>query len=104
MENGVAEKELEKQVAPEQSQGDRQEPVGPFVGGEVHIISNAKDGSMQVSAPQNLVLALGLIEVAKAILIQKQQQTMRATQEEALRRPAIVRAGPQDVSKLARPS
>lgn len=70
-----------------------------FLGGEVHITADAATGGITVKSPPNLLLALGIIETAKAILIQQHTEAMQRAA-----RPAIVRAGPQDIPKLHRPS
>lgn len=91
MENGI---EAKPEVVAEEK------PVvpGPFLGGEVHIIADAQTGGIQVNAPQNLIIAFGLLEAAKMILVERQQQMMRK------RTPEIVRPGADALSKLSRPS
>ena len=55
-----------------------------ILSGEIHIIATP-DGRMSISAPGNTVLALGLIEVAKADIIRRHQANM---QELALKQRA----------------
>lgn len=72
-----------------------------LIGGEVHILADGKTGGINVKAPQNLAVALGLIELAKVVLVQQHLDLMRAADQV---KPAIVRAQPDDVRKLVRPS
>lgn len=72
---------------------------GQYIGGEVHIIADPKTGAMSINAPQNLIIALGLIEAAKAIIIQKQQEVVNKS-----RPPMILKPSAMDVNKLVRPS
>lgn len=71
-------------------------PQTRFLGGTIQIHADAQTGGIAVNAPENLVIALGLLETAKAILIQRQQEAMN-------RKPAIVRGDPSQL-KLLRPS
>jgi hypothetical protein len=70
-----------------------------LIGGEIHIIADARTGGINVQSPPNLVVALGLLETAKVIIIQKHVDAMRAAEK-----PKILRASPQDIPKLVRPS
>lgn len=51
--------------------------AGFFVGGEIHIIADPKTGSIMVNAPKNLLIAFGMLEVAKAILTEQQKAQMK---------------------------
>jgi len=66
-----------------------------FVGGEIRIIANPQDGSIRVSSPPNLLIALGMLETAKFILVQQQQKQM----EDALN-PKIKPATVADIAAL----
>lgn len=94
MENGA-------EVKPEPVAEENPVVAGNFIGGEIHIIADARTGSIQVNAPQNLVIAFGLIEAAKMILVQRQQELMK---KNGLRQPEIVRPGADAMAKLSRPS
>jgi len=74
-------------------------PEGQFVGGEVRILADAGTGAISVSAPQNLLVALGMLEMAKVVMVAQHQEAVRAAE-----RPAIVRPGSADLAKVARPS
>ena len=43
--------------------------------GEVHIIVDPSNGQVKVSAPANKIVALGLLELAKAIVINQPART-----------------------------
>lgn len=68
-----------------------------LIGGEIHIRADARTGAISVNAPPNMIVALGLMEVAKAILIQKQQEQLREI--EAMRK-RIARPGDVDLTTL----
>jgi hypothetical protein len=88
----MSEPVTEEKVVPVAGEAAPKDEVAvPFIGGEVHIIADAKTGGIQVSAPPNLIIALGLLESAKEILL----ANMRAQNAAAMRaqRPAIVPAG-----------
>jgi len=76
-------------------------PANPrmILGGVIHIVADAKTGEMNVSAPPNLAVALGLIELAKVVLVQQYIDNSKAAAQ-----PKIVRAQPDDIRKLVRPS
>lgn len=71
-------------------QEEVKKPPMHFIGGEVRIIANPKDGSMQVSSPPNLLIALGMLETAKAILIQQHHEQMAKEEEKTRIQPATV--------------
>jgi hypothetical protein len=79
--------------------GVKPEVADQFIGGEIHIIADAKTGAISINSPKNLIIALGILETAKVIMIKKQQDAMTAAT-----RPSILRASPADVPKLVRPS
>ena len=66
-----------------------------FVSGEVHVVVDPKDGSFHISAPENIVLALGILETAKVILIDQQKQRM---EKKSVPTPMIIR-GDEDTVK-----
>lgn len=70
------------------------------VGGEIHIFADKATGEVRVNAPQNLLVALGILETAKAVLIQQHMDAQRR----AAMRQSILRAGPADVPGLVRAS
>lgn len=74
-----------------------------YIGGKIEIVADGVTGGMSVSHPENIIVALGILEVAKAMIIEKQQKLVAKMQEAALA-PRIMRAGPQDIPKLVRPS
>lgn len=102
MENGSDVKEAEVTGAVPEAAVDVTPVAGNYIGGKIEIIADAKTGAISVSHPQNIILALGIIETAKSIIVQKQQEAIRKVQE-AMLNPKIFRAGPQDVKNL-RPS
>ena len=94
--------EAEAEAVPDvKNADDNLKPKGGYIGGEITIITDARTGAMSVNAPGNLMIALGMLEVAKAILIERQQKAVAKMQEAKLG-PAIVRADPQQIAKLGR--
>lgn len=77
------------------------EPI-QTLGGEIHIVADGKTGAVSVQAPPNLAIALGLIELAKVVLVQQHLESMRAQQ--ARRPPAIIPAGMDVIKNLKRMS
>jgi hypothetical protein len=75
------------------------ETPGPLrlIGGEIHIKADARTGGISVNAPPNMIVALGLLEVGKAILIKKQQEQMVEIEK---MRSRIVAPGAADLSAL----
>lgn len=71
MSNEVKEAEIAA-VVPE-SAVDITPPVGKFVGGEVRIIANAVNGSININAPKNLIISLAIIKAGEAKLMAKMQ-------------------------------
>lgn len=88
MENGEA-KEAEV-VEPE----TRTQQIN--LGGEIHIVADARTGAISVNAPENMVVALGLIEVAKQILNDEHKKRM----QKAALSPTIMRAGQDALNAL----
>lgn len=72
---------------------------GRFIGGEVRIIADSLTGAMNVIAPENLLVALGIIESAKAMLIKRQQDAI-----EKANKPAIIAPTAADLGMLRKPS
>lgn len=68
----------------------------PVIAGEVHIVTDPATGAISVNAPLNVVAALGLIEVAKAIIMENHRQNL---QKQAVS-PRIVKAGADALAKL----
>lgn len=97
MENGSA-VEPETQGGPEQEQQQPQ-PQGQFIGGEIRIVADARTGSINVQAPANLLVAFGMLEAAKVVLVQQQQEAMARAAA-----PAIKRASLADIPRIVRPS
>lgn len=64
-------KEVEKEEAVQEK------TTGLFVGGEVRIVADGKTGGISVQAPENMVVALGLLELAKVILVEKKKEDMK---------------------------
>lgn len=82
------------------SNEEAQEKDAPmYIGGELTITADPRTGGMSVSAPENMVVAMGLLEMAKVILVDRQRR-QQALQD----RPAIARPGAADLARLARPS
>lgn len=94
--NGVVEGQ-ETEKAEEQEQAAPQ-----MIGGEIHIVADARTGSISVSSPQNFVAAMGLLEVAKVIMTQQHLENVKA--QERRRPPAIIPAGMDAIKNLRRPS
>lgn len=91
------EKDEKRAVEPEQvSESAR---PGRFIGGEVLIYADSVTGAMNVRAPENLLVALGIIESAKAILIKRQQDAI-----EKASKPAIIAPTAADLGMLRKPS
>lgn len=74
-----------------------------LIGGEVRILIDARTGALQVSAPPNQLVALAIIEAAKAFITMQMQDGMRRSVA-ATAPPAIVKAGADALSRLRRPS
>lgn len=89
----------ETEVKPEEVKEEAPERASQLVGGEIHIVADAHTGAIKVQSPPNLVVALGLLETAKAIMIQQHHENMKAAA-----RPTIVRATASDIPKLVRPN
>lgn len=85
----------ESQVAPTVS--EESAPQGNFLGGEIHIVADPVTGGISVNAPPNLVIAFGLMEMAKVLLAQRQQEAMRKAPP-----PAIIRGDSAMVDKIAK--
>ena len=73
-------------------------PSDPFIGGEVHIIADPKTGQMSIKAPQNLVVALGILETAKVMIIDDMKQ--KAQRMAIAPRPAIIPANGAQLKDL----
>lgn len=75
---------------------EKKEEVGQFIGGEVRIIADAKTGNIHVqTSNSNLIVAFGLLEIAKCILVDRQRD---ARNDE----PKIVKPGPADLKMAER--
>lgn len=72
--------------------------AGNFIGAEIHIISDARTGAVSVNAPPNMIVAFGLIEVAKSILIEDRNAKIA----KAMAQPKIIPAGAGDIAALMR--
>lgn len=77
-ENGTAKKEDEPKVL--------------FLSGEVHIVADAQTGNLSVKAPQNFIITLGLLEIAKVILVAQQEEKRKTGPEIKAPTPADVAA------------
>ena len=87
----------EDQVLPPDSKPDA--PM-PFVGGEVVIQADPQTGAINVKAPGNNIIAMGLIEAGKMILMHRAMKSMDAQQKP----PTIVPGSIDMMKKLQRPS
>jgi hypothetical protein len=67
-----------------------------LIAGEVHILVDQTTGAISVNAPANMVVALGLIEMAKIILADNHKANLAA----APRDPQIIKAGMEALDKL----
>ena len=70
------------------------------VGGEIHIIADARTGEVKVRAPQNLLVALGILDIARVVLVQQHHEAQRR----ASQRAELVRATSADLGRIQRPS
>ena len=76
-------------------------PADPFIGGEVHILADPKTGRMSIKAPQNLVVALGILETAKVMIIDDMKAKSAAAQAAAIApRPTIIPANGAQLKDL----
>lgn len=73
------------------------QPKRKFIGGTITIVADPNTGALSVDAPDNLVIALGLLEMGKAILIQRQVDNMKAQPKAS---PRIVPAGMDALKNL----
>ena len=92
-------------MAEEQPQEKEEQQQGQFVGGKVIIDADSITGSISVSGPRNILITLGILDGARAILYMQMQDAMRASAMK--RQPTIVKAGQGDLAnlpKLSRPS
>lgn len=89
MENGKLETPEIVDAAPADAQ-----PVGRFIGAEIHIVSDAVTGAIRVNAPPNSIVALGLMEVAKDILLDNQKEAAKKAP------PRIIPAGADALANL----
>lgn len=64
----VAEKEVQEQA---------EEKKGKFIGGKILIVADAQTGGIHVDAPANLLVAMGMLEIAKCVLVQRQAADMK---------------------------
>lgn len=53
------------------------EVMGQFIGGKVVIEADPRTGGIMVSAPSNMIVSFGLLEIAKQILADRQKEGMR---------------------------
>ena len=80
-------------------------PAPKYAGGEIHIIADGNTGAMSVTAPPDLIIALGILEVAKAFLVDNMKQKVAQAQRDAaalVARPAIVPASSGQLKDLDR--
>jgi hypothetical protein len=77
----------EKETAEEQRKGK-------FIGGKILIVADSETGGIHVDAPANLLVAMGMLEIAKCVLVQRQQGEMKDE-------PTIKVATPGDLKALA---
>jgi len=76
-----------------------------YAGGEIHIVADGNTGAMSVTAPPDLIIALGILEVAKAFLVDNMKQKVAQAQRDAaalVARPAIVPASSGQLKDLDR--
>jgi len=85
----------------EEKKADGQPEQAKFIGGEVTISADPVTGAISVSHPTNVIIALGLLEVGKAIMLQRQaEQQKRAELQAAKNPPAILRADQGTLDQL----
>ncbi len=101
----VKEPEVAAEVSPEAVEKTAQEVVNDkLIQGEIHI-ATMPDGSMQVAYPQNIVAALGLIEIAKEMMLEAYRESNKKANAAARQRPpAIIPAGADAIKNLRRMS
>ena len=69
-----------------------------FAGGEIHIVADGNTGAMNIQAPPDLIVALGILEVAKVMIISNMQQKVAASR--IAPRPAIIPANGAQLKDL----
>ena len=86
----------EEAIAEKKEEIEAEAKVPQYIQGEIHIEADGATGGISVDAPQNLIIALGLLETAKVILVQRQQQAMRAAEQPRILRGdvSILKGGP----------
>lgn len=67
-----------------------------FIGGEIRIIADGNTGAISVEHPENMIAAMGLLEMAKVIMVDNLKNSMNA----APKRPAIIPAGAEALKHL----
>ncbi len=97
MENGVKDAEI-VEVNDAKSAENK---VTPFIGGEVHIIADGNTGAVSIQAPEKIIIALGILEAGKAILIDSMNKQAARASEAMLSRPAIIPATGAQLTDLA---
>lgn len=70
-----------------------------FIGAEIHIISDPVTGAVSVNAPGNMIVALGLLEVAKDVLRDNHERGVREMEKKR-----ILPASALDLKGLPRPA
>lgn len=74
----------------------KEAPVSKFIGGEIRIIADGKTGAISVTHPENMITAMGLIEMAKVIMADNLKNSMT----QPPKRPAIIPAGADALKHL----
>lgn len=69
-----------------------------YISGEIRIIADGKTGAISVVHPENMITAMGMIEMAKVVMVDNLKQSMSAP-----RRPTIVPAGAEALKHLGKP-
>lgn len=96
MENTEVKEVVPEVVAEEASVAEAPKPeVMKIVTGEIHIIADEK-GGISLKYPQNKIVAFGLLEAAKEIIISQ------SIQAHAPKEPLIKRAGADALAHLGR--
>lgn len=91
-ENPIAEPEIV-----EEKTGDA--APSKYISGEIRIVADGKTGAILVDHPENMITAMGMIEMAKVVMIDNLKQSLSATPK----RPAIVPAGADALKHLGKP-
>lgn len=73
-----------------------------FIGGEIHIVADGKTGAIRVNAPQNRIVAYGLLDMAKEILADEARRAHAVVEKAMNERKTIIPASEADMKTLGR--